>query len=95
MEVGHVEPARADEADGGGDVGAQQAGDGVDAADDDAAVLGRGALLVDELEGDVVGTAAVVGGEEDLFLVFVGGGEDELGLDFLDLGGGEGDEGWD
>lgn len=76
VEVGDVEAAGADEADGCGDVGADQAWDGVDAADDDAAVLGGWAVAGDELEGDVVGAAAVVGGEEDLLLVLVRGGEE-------------------
>lgn len=89
VQVRHVEAARADEADGRRDVGADQARDRVDAAHDDAAVLGRRALVVDKLEADVVGAPAVVGGKQHLLLVLVRGGEEQLGLQPLDLGLGE------
>lgn len=86
VQVGHVEAAGVDEADGEADVGADEGGELVDAGEADGAACRGLDGVVDELVGHVGGVGGV--GDEDGFAVLVGGREDEGLLDGFYLGWG-------
>jgi len=77
-------PARTDKSNRRTEIRTNKTRNGVEATDNDAAVLRGRAGAIYELERDVVGTAAA-GGEENLFFILDGRSEDQLSLQRLDL----------
>lgn len=85
VRVRHVEPARVNEADAHGDVGADEGGEVVDGRERDGAARAAGDGIVDEGEGDIGGVRRV--GEKDRLAVAVARGP---GQGRLEGGGGVG-----